>query len=86
MNSLIRSDDAWALWAVIIAGTAGSIWLEQTYRWAAKISGPVLALVIAMTLSNIGIMPTKAPSYDFIGDYLVPLAIPLLLLARTCFS
>jgi uncharacterized membrane protein len=24
-------------------------------------------------------MPTKAPAYDFVGDYLVPLAIPLLL-------
>jgi uncharacterized membrane protein len=35
----------------MITGTAGAIWLEQSYRWAAKISGPVLALVIAMTLS-----------------------------------
>jgi uncharacterized membrane protein len=76
---LIKADDNWLLWAVIISGTGVSIWLEQTYRWAAKLSGPVLALLIAMILSNIHIMPMDSPAYDFIGTYLVPLAIPLLL-------
>jgi uncharacterized membrane protein len=80
MQSLIGADNTWALWAVIITGTMVAIWLEQSYRWAAKLSGPVLALLIAMLLSNLGIMPTEAPSYAFVGDYLVPLAIPLLLL------
>src|SRR5262245_10884930 len=32
-----------------------------------------------MILSNIRIMPMDSPVYDFIGTYLVPLAIPLLL-------
>lgn len=76
----ISADNTWALWAVIIAGTTLAIWMEQTYRWAARLSGPVIALLIAMLLSNAGIMPTYASSYDFVGDYLVPLAIPLLLL------
>ena len=80
MNPLISVDNTWALWAVIITGTMAAIWLEQSYKWAAKLSGPVLALLIAMVLSNTGIMPTDAPSYAFIGDFLVPLAIPLLLL------
>lgn len=85
MNSLIASEDAWSLWAVIVVGTATAIWLEQTYKWAAKLSGPVLALVIAMTLSNTGVMPTEAPSYAFVGDFLVPLAIPLLMLRANLF-
>ena len=80
MNSLISADNTWALWAVIITGTMTAIWLEQSYKWATKLSGPVLALLIAMILSNTGVMPTDAPSYAFIGDFLVPLAIPLLLL------
>ncbi len=80
MQALISSDNTWALWAVIIVGTGTAIWLEQSYRWAARISGPVLALVIAMVLSNGGVMPSDAPSYKFVSDYLVPLAIPLLLL------
>lgn len=82
---MIHPDNTWALWAVIICGTAASIWLEQTYRWAAKLSGPVVALGMAMILSNVGIMPAQAPSYDFVGDYLIPLAIPLLLLRANLF-
>ena len=79
MHSLIGPDDAVILWALIALGTAAAIWLEQTYRWAARLSGPVLALLIAMGLSNTRIVPSASPAYDFVTDWLVPLAIPLLL-------
>jgi len=64
---------------LITVGTALAIWLEQSYRWAARLSGPVLALLIAMVLSNTRVMPAESAAYDFVGDWLVPLAIPLLL-------
>ncbi len=79
MDTLIGSDDTWLLWAVMIAGTGAAIWLERTYRWAARVSAPLLALAIAMALSNGRVMPMKSPAYDFIGNYLVPIALPLLL-------
>jgi len=79
MTSVVSPEDSWTLWALIVSGTALAIWLEQTCRWAAKLSGPVLALLIAMGLSNTGLVPAKSPAYDFVEDYLVPLAIPLLL-------
>jgi uncharacterized membrane protein len=79
MNSVIPATDTWTLWALIVAGTALAIWLEQTYKWAAKLSGPVLALLVAMLLSNTRLVPAQSPAYDFVDDYLVPLAIPLLL-------
>lgn len=79
MNSLISPDDYWMLWAVIIAGTGTAIWMEQTWKWAAKLTAPVLALGMAMLLSNLGVMPADSPAYDFVHTYLVPLAIPLLL-------
>jgi uncharacterized membrane protein len=79
VNPLISPDDHATLWALIAAGTALAIWLEQTYRWAARLSGPVIALLIAMLLSNTRIVPTDAPAYDFVGAWLVPIAIPLLL-------
>ncbi|WP_367874192.1 DUF819 domain-containing protein [Luteolibacter sp. Populi] len=79
--ALIPEDQVWTLWALIVAGTAFSIWLEGRYRWAEKLSAPVVALLIAMLLSNTGIMPAKEiPAYDFIGAWLVPLALPLLLM------
>lgn len=79
MTSLIPPGDSWTLWALIVSGTALAIWLEQTYKWAARLSGPVLALLIAMLLSNTRLVPAQSPAYDFVDDYLVPLAIPLLL-------
>jgi uncharacterized membrane protein len=79
MTNLVSPDDTWTLWALITSGTALAIWLEQNYRWAARLSGPVLALLIAMLFSNTGLVPPQSPAYDFVDNYLVPLAIPLLL-------
>jgi uncharacterized membrane protein len=59
MESLIKPDNFWCLWAVILGGVALSIWLEQRFSWAAKIGGPVVAMCIALVLSNVGIMPTS---------------------------
>ena len=85
MNSLIRADNTWALWAVIIVRHGLAIWLEQSYRWAAKISGPVLALVIAMVLSNMGIMPTRGAVLRFRGRLSGTAGDPLLLLRANLF-
>ncbi len=80
LEPLISSDDTWTLWALILSGVALAIYLEQTYKWAAKVSGPVLALVAAMILSNLKITPITSPVYGMVGDYFVPIAIPLLLM------
>ncbi len=79
LPSVLSPDDTWTLWAIILTGVAASIYLEQTYRWGAKLSGPVLCLVAAMLLTNLKIMPPDAPAYALVNDYLVPIAIPLLL-------
>jgi uncharacterized membrane protein len=83
---LIAPDDAWLLWAVMLSAVALSIYLERTFRWAAKISGPVLALLMAMLLSNLKVMPQSAPAYDLVGSYLVSVAIPLLLFRANLFQ
>lgn len=82
---LIKPDDTWLLWAMIAGGVALSIWLEQTYRWAARLSGPVLALCIAMILANARVMPPEAGVYDIVQGELVPLALPLLLFRANVF-
>ncbi len=80
MNTLISAENTWVLWAIITGWAAISIYLEQKYQWAAKISGAMLALGGAMILSNLKVIPTDSPVYDQIWSYVVPLAIPLLLL------
>ncbi|SNS29608.1 Uncharacterized membrane protein [Anaerovirgula multivorans] len=78
-NSFISPDNTWILWAFLTGWAAVSIYLEQKYRWAAKISGAIIALIGALIFSNLRIIPTDAPAYDQVWTYVVPLAIPLLL-------
>ena len=78
-HTLISADNTWALWAIIIGWAAVSIWLEQKYKWASKISGAIIALLGALILSNIGVIPQESSVYDAIWDYVVPMSIPLML-------
>jgi len=79
MHTLISPDNTWALFGIVTGMAALAIYLEQTYTWAAKLSGCVIALIGAIILNNLNIIPTDAPAYDVVWSYLVPLAIPLLL-------
>lgn len=79
MNTLINSDNTLLLWTFLIISASIAIYIEQNCRWAAKIPGAVIALIIAIAASNLSIIPTDAPVYDAVWSYIVPLAIPLLL-------
>ena len=77
--TLFNANDTWALWTILIAWAAVSIYLEQKYNWAAKISGAIIALLGALILANLKVIPTESPVYDDVWGYIVPLAVPLLL-------
>ncbi|MYL42567.1 DUF819 family protein [Virgibacillus salexigens] len=79
ITSIISSEDTWLLWAFMAGWAAVSIYLEQTYQWASKITGAIIALVGAMILVNLNVIPSQAPAYDTVWNYVIPLAIPLLL-------
>lgn len=79
MNSLISPENTWVLWTIIVCLAAISIVLEQKYKWAGKITGAILALLGAIILANLKIIPVDSPVYDTVWSYVVPLAIPLLL-------
>ena len=75
---LIGPDQDFALWAVLIAIAAFGFWCERT-TWGRKYSGVMLLITLAIVLANLRIIPTSAPAYDVVWEYLVPIAIPLLL-------
>lgn len=79
MSPLISADNTLLLWAFLMLAAAAAIVIEQNARWAAKIPGAVIALLIALAASNLGLVPVDAPVYDAVWGYVVPLAIPLLL-------
>lgn len=79
--SLVAPTDNWALLFILLVSVAIAIYLEQKYTWASKVSGAIIALIFALVLSNIGILPVNSALYDdIIWGYAVPLGIPLLLL------
>ncbi|MFC2156715.1 DUF819 domain-containing protein [Acidobacteriota bacterium] len=80
MNSFVSPHDHWILWTILVCSASLSIFLEQRNKLAAKLTGPVIALIFGILLSNLGIIPTEAATYDVIWEYVVPLAIPLLLM------
>ena len=81
IQTVISAENHWALLAVLFAATALAIWLEQKYKWASRISGAIITLILAVTLVNLHVIPDSAPVFDdVVWGYAVPLAIPLLLL------
>lgn len=80
MNSFISPDNTWVLWTIIIGIASISIVLEQKYKWAAKMTGAIIALIGAIVLANLRVIPTESAVYDTVWNYVVPVAIPLLLL------
>ena len=80
-NPLIGKDNTWILMAITFGWVAFSIFAEQKWSWASKMSGAIVALIGALVLTNLAIIPTSAPFFDdVIWGYVVPMAIPLLLL------
>lgn len=76
--SLVPAGDGFAIWAVLLAGAAFAAWSEGT-RIGHRLSGVLTAILLAMVLSNLRIIPQTSPTYDVAVGYLVPIAIPLLL-------
>lgn len=85
---MISADQTFALSAVIMVIVAFGLWAER-HSWGQKLGGPLLLLAISMAASNLGIIPFSAPIYGTVASFLVPMAIPLLLMRadfKTIFS
>ena len=76
--SLISADNVFAMGAVLFGLAYLGFWIDKK-PIGKKTSGVVWVLVAAMLLSNFRIIPYSSPAYDFVGGYMVSLAIPLLL-------
>jgi len=77
-TSLISAEWHFAVWASMLAIASFGLWAE-TNRLGKTVSGVVFALGGAMILSNTGIIPKSAPAYNVVWNYMVPMAIPMLL-------
>lgn len=78
MDSLISPDSYIFIWVVLFAITFFSLWAENK-KFGKFFGGVVIAIIVGFILGNTGVLPTQAPIYAGITEYLVPVAIPLLL-------
>lgn len=79
MTTLVSGDDIWVMWAALFIFATASIFLEQRFKWAERISGPVIGLIFAVLAVNFRILPTASVVYDAVWDYFIPLAVVMLL-------
>lgn len=75
---IISDDNIFALVAVLFALAFLGFWTDRHSK-ASRIPGVVWILGVAILLSNTGVIPLEAPVYGFVGGYIMPLGIPLLL-------
>jgi len=76
MNEISQT---WMLWAILLVIAAAGLWAERL-QWGARASAVVITLLLAMAAANLGLIPRHDHVYQVIHSYLVPLAIPLLIL------
>lgn len=74
----ITADQTWALWTVLFSAAAFGLWAERT-TLGSRLSGAVMTMLLTFLLSNLNLIPSESAAYNLIWTYLVPLAIPLLL-------
>ncbi len=78
-SSLIPADHHFAVAAALFAVALFGFWAEQK-SWGKMVTGAVWAILGAILLSNLNIIPKSADAYSFIFKYLVPALIPLFLI------
>mgnify|MGYP001548876784 FL=1 len=76
--TLISPDNDLALMAVLFV-IAGVAFLAEKTRIGAHVTGAVIAILSAIAIANLRIIPHSAPAFDFVFSYFVPVLIPLFL-------
>jgi uncharacterized membrane protein len=75
---LISPDNDLALMAVLFV-IAGASFLAEKTRIGSHLTGAVVAILSAIAVANLGLIPHSAPAFDFVFAYFVPVLIPLFL-------
>ena len=76
--SSLHADPSYVLTSILLLSTAG-ITLERRTTLGKALSAPLATMALALTAANIGLLPFSSPLYPTINQFLVPLAVPMLL-------
>jgi hypothetical protein len=76
---LVPASDHWGNWTVLLATAALGIWSEKSTRAGKALSGALVTVLLGLAASTVGLVAADAPTYRVVLEYLLPLAVPLLL-------
>ncbi|KAG2299138.1 hypothetical protein Bca52824_035610 [Brassica carinata] len=75
---LISPNDQWGMWTALFATGAFGLWSEKT-KIGSAMSGALVTTLIGLAASNLGIISSEALAFAVVMNFLLPLAVPLLL-------
>ncbi|KAJ0099100.1 hypothetical protein Patl1_20196 [Pistacia atlantica] len=75
---LISPHDKWGTWTALFATGAFGIWSERT-KIGSALSAALVSTLVGLAASNLGIISCESPAYKIVLEFLLPLAVPLLL-------
>ncbi|GLU24305.1 hypothetical protein SLE2022_402500 [Rubroshorea leprosula] len=75
---IVSPDDHWGTWTALFATGAFGLWAEKT-KIGSMVSAALVSTLVGLAASNLGIIPHEAPAYAIFMQFLLPLAVPLLL-------
>ncbi|OEL15834.1 Bax inhibitor 1, partial [Dichanthelium oligosanthes] len=76
---LVPASDNWGNWTFLLSTAALGIWSEKRTPVGKALSGALVSVLLGLAASSTGVVAADAPAYRVVLDYLLPLAIPLLL-------
>ncbi|KAL6127156.1 hypothetical protein ACLB2K_075199 [Fragaria x ananassa] len=76
---LISPHDQWGNWTVLFATGAFGIWSEKNTNIGGALSGALVSTLIGLAASNLEVISSNAPAFSIVLEFLLPLAVPLLL-------
>lgn len=76
---VIPASDHWGNWTFLLGTAAVGIWSEKSTPVGKALSGALVSVLLGLAASSAGVVAADAPAYRVVLEYLLPLAIPLLL-------
>ncbi|OEL25492.1 putative membrane protein YjcL [Dichanthelium oligosanthes] len=76
----IPPGDHWGNWAFLLSAAAFGTWSEENTSWGAALSGALVSIMAGLAANAAGLVSPAAPAHDAVMEYLLPAAVPLLLL------
>ncbi|MQL87369.1 hypothetical protein Taro_019912 [Colocasia esculenta] len=77
---LVAADDHWGVWTALFAAGGLGLWAEGSTPVGKTLSAAVVSTLAGLAASSLRVLPAEgAAAYGVVMEYLLPLAVPLLL-------